>query len=209
MSLNTRPDISPSVIILAQKVSKPSQYDWNELKRVVRYLKGTKTLKLQMANNDNDDLIGYADANWGESRADRKSISGYFFKLNGGFISWCSKKQTCVALSSTEAEVIAFTAATKEAVWLRRFLNEIYKEIKNATIIYEDNQSCQKLISNGLCSARTKHIDIRSYFVKDYIERNEIICSYCPSENMIADILTKPLNRVKFEKFRDLLGLHD
>lgn len=210
IALNTRPDISASIAILTQKISKPTQYDWLQLKRVLRYLKGTATLRLKMAIKDETSLVGYADANWGESRTDRKSNSGFVFKYCGGIVSWCSRKQTCVALSTTEAELIALCEAAKECIWLKRLITEIGQIITepiiiNITIIliYEDNSSCQKLILNSNNSNRTKHIDIRYYFVKDLISKKILNCVYCPSDDMLADIFTKPLNNIKFRKFRN------
>lgn len=127
--------------------------------------------------------------------------------MNGGVISWRSKNQSCVALSSTEAELKAFTEATKEAIWIKKLLNEIGQMSNEPITIYEDNQSCQKLFQNSNSSNRTKHIEIRYQFIKDYIQKGVISCKYCPSDNMIADMLTKPLNKVKFEKFRNLSGI--
>ncbi|XP_055839284.1 uncharacterized protein LOC129907212 [Episyrphus balteatus] len=147
--VNTRPDISTSVSILAQKVSQPKQNDWNELKRIVKYLKGTSKVKLLLSETENnkDRLFhGYADANWAEDRVNRKANSGYLFKLNGGVVSWSCRKQTCVALSSTEAELIALSEACQEASWIRRLLIEMQHNISGPTTIYEDNQSCLKLI---------------------------------------------------------------
>lgn len=208
VAINTRPDIAACVSILAQKTSKPTEYDWNEAKRVIRYLKGTANLQLQLESKDaQNEIIGHADANWAESRIDRKSNSGYIFKLFGGTISWRSKKQECVALSSTEVELISLTDAVKEAIWIRRMLKEIQQNIKDLVVIYEDNQSCRKMIQKTNPSSRTKHIDVRYYFIKDYIKKKIISCEYCSTENMVADILTKPLNRTKFEKFRLMLGL--
>lgn len=135
--------------------------------------------------------------------------SGYLFKLFGGVVSWCSKKQKCVALSSTEAELIALTEASKEGIWIQRLLCEIDQMIKGPIIIYEDNQSCIKLSCTENSSNRSKHIATRYFFIRDCIENNLIDCKYCPTENMIADILTKPLNRLKFTKLRNLMGLHD
>lgn len=194
---------------MAQKTSNPTQYDWNELKRVVKYLKGTAHFKLEMAQSNQTGLFGYADANWAENRTDRKSNSGYVFKLNGGTISWCSKKQVCVALSSTEAELIALTEGTKEAVWIHQLLSEIGQPIDIPIVIFEDNQSCLKLIDNVNASNRTKHIDVRHFFIRDYIEKRIIVCEYCPTDEMTADILTKPLSKIKFEKLRLMLGIHD
>lgn len=208
ISINTRPDIAASVSILAQMSSKPTEYDWNEAKKIIRYLKGTSSMQLRLESKDYDNqLIGYADANWAESRIDRKSNSGYVFKLFGGAISWRSKKQECVALSSTEAEVISLTEAVKEGIWIRRLLKEIKQNIKDLVIIYEDNQSCLKMVQNTNPNKRTKHIDVRYHFIKDYIKKGVISCQYCCSEEMIADVLTKPLNRIKFEKFRSMMGL--
>lgn len=209
ISLNSRPDISASVALLSQKISKPTQYDWNELKRVVRYLKGTSHFKLDLLSRDENGLIGYADANWAENRADRKSNSGYIFKLNGGTIIWNSKKQNTVALSSAEAEIIALSEATKEALWIKQLLAEIDQPVKTPIIIYEDNQSCKKFVENGKASNRTKHIDVKYLFTKDYINKQIISCEYCPTDDMTADIFTKPLNRTKFEKFRKSLMLHE
>lgn len=114
-----------------------------------------------------------------------------------------------MALSSTEAELIAITEATKEAVWIHQLLNEIEQRINTPIIIYEDNQSCMKLIENVNASNRTKHIDVRHFFIRDYIEKKIIGCKYCPTEEMVADIMTKPLNKIKFEKCRLMLGIHD
>lgn len=124
IAVNTRPDIAANVSILAQRVSSPRNCDWNELKRVVRYLKGTADLKLVLGSNEHKDdpVFGYADANWAEDKADRKSNSGYIFIVHGAAVSWACRKQSCVALSTTEAEFIALSEACQEARWLRRLL---------------------------------------------------------------------------------------
>lgn len=209
VALNTRPDIAASVCILSQKITYPTTYDWNQLKTILRYLKGTINNRLYLATKNQTDFIGYADANWGENRIDSKSNSGFIFKLNGGTISWCCRKQECVSLSSTEAELIALTEAVKEALWIKDLLEEIDQEIKLPITIYEDNESCRKMIYNENSSSRTKHIRVRYHFIKDYVKKNIFKIKYCPTEEMIADILTKPLKRIKIETMRDLLGIHD
>lgn len=209
ISVNTRPDISASVSILAQKVSNPNEEDWNELKRLLKYLKGTLNITLSLGNADNqEELVGYADANWAESKVDRKSNSGFIFKLFGGTISWSCKKQTCVALSSTEAEFVALSEACKEAEWLRRVLNDFGHTCQTATVIYEDNQSCLKMIEEEKFSNRSKHIDVKYYFVKDYVDKSLIRCVYCPTESMVADLLTKPLPGHRIKTLREMSGLH-
>lgn len=208
ISVNTRPDISASVSILAQKVSSPNQEDWNELKRILKYLKGTANLSLLLGRSDSQsELIGYADANWAENRVDRKSNSGYVFKYLDGVVSWSCKRQTCVALSSTEAEFIALSEACKEAQWIRRILHDFNLPPSNPTTIFEDNQSCLKLIEEEKFSGRSKHIDVRYYFVKDYVDKGVVYCTYCPTENMIADLLTKPLAAGRIKLLRAECGV--
>lgn len=210
ISVNSRPDIAASVSILAQKVCCPTNADWTELKRVLKYLKGTAhhLLRLSDVNTpEKNTLMGYADANWAENRIDRKSNSGFIFQMNGGSVNWSCKKQTCVSLSSTEAEFIALSEACKEALWLRELLNDMMLKQSKPTIIYEDNQSCLRMIKNEKLSNRTKHIDTKIYFVKDHIKSNHIQCIYCPTEDMLADMLTKPLTAIKITKFREQSGI--
>lgn len=212
ISVNTRPDIAAAVAILAQKTSKPHQDDWNELKRVLRYLKGTANYKLALAsksNNDISDLFGYADANWAEDRLDRKSNSGYVFMFNGGVVSWMCRKQGCVALSSTEAEFIALSEACQEAIWLRKVLTDLNFKIDSPTLIFEDNQSCLKLIVGEKLSKRTKHVDTKKHFVRDHVDGGDIRCEYCSTDDMIADLFTKPLAEARFKKLREMCGVCD
>lgn len=204
ISVNSRPDIAASVAILARKTSNPTQEDWNELKRVAKYLKGTADMYLQLCCESEvpNVLYGYADANWAECRTDRKSNSGYVFLLNGCAVSWGCKKQTVVSLSTTEAEFVALSDTAKEVVWLRNVLADFGYKQTNPTTIYEDNRSCLNLIKDEKLSNRTKHIDTKYHFVKDYVDKKIIECVYCPTEEMLADMLTKPLSISKLEKFR-------
>lgn len=210
ISVNTRPDISASIAILGQKVSKPSQEDWNELKRVLKYLKGTAHLKLALGNSqfNGELLFGYSDANFAEDKHDRKSNSGHVFLVNGATVCWSSRKQSMVSLSTCEAEFIALSEACRAASWVRRLLTDMKQRIKGPTTIYEDNQSCLKLIEEEeRLSERSKHIDTRFYFIKDYIVKGLIYAKYCPTEKMLADALTKPLPAAKFETFRNQFGI--
>lgn len=206
ITINTRPDIAVSVCLLSQKIITPNQEDWNELKRVLKYLKGTKNMKLFLAKYQCDDnLIGFADTNYGENRIDRKSNSGFIFKFNGGIISWACRKQQCVSLSSTEAELISLCEAVKEAIWLQNILLDLNRSEIDPITIYEDNQSCMKLIQNQKISNRSKHIDIKYFYIRDLIDKNSIHIEYCPSDNMVADIMTKPLQNTKFSRLRQYL----
>lgn len=209
ISVNTRPDIAASVSILAQCVSGPTDYDWNQLRRVAKYLKATAKLKLILGNNDAAavGLFGYADANWAEDRNSRKSNSGYAFFYNNGLIDWSCRKQTCVSLSSTEAEFVSLSDACQEAVWLQRLLLDFHQRVNTPITIFEDNQSCLKIAKDEKFSNRTKHIDTKYHFVKDYIQRGLVKCEYCPTDEMIADLFTKPLAKPKHDKFRSLCNL--
>ena len=164
ITVHTRPDINSYVTILSQFNKNPTQADLVEAKRVLRYLKGTKHLFLKLGNcNDRElklkNLYGYADADWAQSKLDRKSNSGNIFMFNGSPISWSCKKQIRTALSSTEAKYISLADASQEAIWLRRLLKDFNLMQKGPTLIFEDNQSCLKLVENNKFSNRTKHID--------------------------------------------------
>jgi hypothetical protein len=209
IAINSRPDISASICILAQKASKPNSEDWVELKRVLKYLKGTSGYKLALSkclNNSQQLLVGFSDANWGENRIDRKSNSGFLIKMFGGIVSWCCRKQNCVALSSSEAEYIALSETSKEIIWMRRVLEELGYKFNQATTIYEDNQSCIVMSSENRSNNRTKHIDIRYHHVRDSVTKKIIECEYLCTEKMLADIMTKPLSGVRFKTLRDQLG---
>lgn len=208
VSVNTRPDVAAAVAILAQRTSQPRQEDWTELKRALRYLHGTARMRLALAGNGASKLVGYADANWAEDRNDRKSNSGFVFVYNGGIISWMCRKQSCVALSSTEAEFVALSEACQEAIWIRKVLSDFNQADDSPTLIHEDNQSCLKLISGEKLSNRTKHIDTRKHFVKDHVDGGSISCKYCPTGEMLADWLTKPLSGPRIEKLRAMCGLN-
>lgn len=209
ISTNTRPDISVSTSILASKVSRPTQSDWTEVKRVFRYLKTTVQKRLKLGSDllsETSILEGYADANWAGSEG-RRSQSGYLFQLYGGTICWSSKIQPSVSLSSAEAEYVALSESAQEAVWLNRLLSDFHEPVKLPIVIYEDNQSCIKMLTGGRFSQRTKHIDIKYHFVRDLVTNNFLSVMYCPTDLMKADILTKPLEAVKTAKFSQAIGL--
>lgn len=212
LSVNTRPDIAVSTSILGRKVTNPTESDWVELKRVIRYLKGTMDYKLKLGGDEEQsneaNIVGYADADWGGDTKDRKSTSGQCFKIYGGTVSWSSKKQDCVSLSSKEAEYISLSEACQELIWLQNLLKNFHVANKK-NVMYEDNQSCLTSLSSEKFGSKSKHIEIRYHFAKDLKKRNLVNFQYCPSENMIADMLTKPLESVKLRKLTQLVGLGD
>ncbi|KAG6578193.1 Gag-Pol polyprotein [Phytophthora cinnamomi] len=149
-----------------------------------------------------------ADPYWAGDIESRRSTSGYAFMMNGGCISWRSKKQRTVALSSTEAEYMALSEATQEAVWLKVFLRELGEMASDEAIkIYEDNQGSIALAKNPEFHKRTKHIDIRYHFVREKVEDGQVVLEYCSTKDMLADIMTKAITSVQFEVLRHKLGI--
>ena len=154
-------------------------------------------------------LNGYCDADWGGDKNDRKSTSGYLFTLNGTSISWNSKKQSSVALSTAEAEYVSLSVGISEGKWLNGIINELFGSIKINFIIFEDNQSCIKMTKNPINHGRSKHIDIKYHFIRNEIKKGIIKLKYLQSNEMIADILTKPLSAPTFLKLRNLLNIKE
>ena len=192
----TRPDLAYSVSTLSKFSSNPSKEHTVAVKRVYRYLQGTKSLTLTYRGDCELKLVGYTYSDWGGDKETRRSTSGYVFTLAGAPISWSSGRQSTVALSSTEAEYIAAAEATKEAVWIARFL----EELKISCDVYLPVQGAIGLSKNPEDHKRTKHIDIRHHYIR---EKQEDV----PTAEMIADGLTKTLPLVKFKRFLSQLGL--
>src|SRR5882724_4875498 len=214
-AMSTRPDIGYITQYLSQSNKGPLQHDWNAAKRVLRYLKGTRDLGIVYhrepisgsRDHNHAKPWGYCDANYAEDPRDRKSTSGYTFMLTGGPIAWKSKKQSSVALSTTEAEYYALGLACQEAVWLRQLCKELYINLNQPTPIYSDNTGAVALSDNPVFHNRSKHIDIRWHFVRDLIRSKLIRTSHIPGTENGSDFLTKALNRFEHERCVKLLGM--
>lgn len=210
LATSTRPDISYAVSRLSLFLSDPRKQHSIAGKRVLRYLKGTSTIGLRFTKGKHK-LIGYADADWGGNLDDRKSMSGFAFILSSGVISWQSRKQPVVALSTMEAEYIALTESTREVLHLRSMLKELgFSElVVDPTVIMNDNQSSQALIKNEGHNSRTKHIDIRFHFIREAVKNNIVKIDYKPTNDMLADMFTKSLSSVKHNYCSTGLGIVD
>ncbi|KFD60147.1 LOW QUALITY PROTEIN: hypothetical protein M514_27675 [Trichuris suis] len=205
----SRPDIAMAVGLLCRRVEAPTEREWKSVKRVMRYLATTIDRKLHLSSGNEMELQCYVDAEWAGDKTDRKSTSGYVFKLGKSPVAWSSRKQSLVALSSTEAEYVAASHACKELLWLRQLLDDMGLPQTAPTMVYEDNQGCIRLLESDRCGSRTKHIDVRHHQLRNLREQGVITIQYCPSEEMTADILTKPLGKERFRKFTEQLGLQD
>lgn len=204
----TRPDISWIVSKLSQKLSCPKVEDMVAAKHVLRYLKGTIDYELCFEKCDEDlNLIAYSDSDWASSLEDRRSTTGYCFSLSKGgpLISWKSRRQPTVALSTCEAEYIGLAATTQESLYLTQLLNNMGIGSYECTKMYGDNQGAIALSKNPVNRQRSKHIDIRHHFLRDVLLDGKIDIVYCPTENMVADIFTKPATKVKMNKFQRFL----
>jgi hypothetical protein len=187
----------------------------NSAGRVLRYIAGTKTLAIVYGGNaikddvDNGELHGYSDSDFAGDIEYRKSTSGYVFFFAGGVISCQSKRQTVTALSTTEAEYYALYKAVMEAAWLRYVYKELNwksKDVKSVKI-YGDNQGSLQLSQNPELHQRTKHIDVKYHYIREERIKGVIRLWYCPTKDMAADGLTKPLAGPNHKEFIKLLHL--
>jgi hypothetical protein len=205
--LGTRGDVAYAVSMASRHLANPGPQHLKLARRILRYLNGTKGLRLTYKGQPQM-LKGFTDADWGGCRDTRRSTAGYLFNIGSGAISWQSKRQSVVALSTCEAEFLGQTQATKEAIWLRRLLNELnMSQGKTATIICGDNQGAIALSSNPQYHSRTKHMDIQRKWQGEVQDTGTVEMQYVPTTEQIADGFTKPLARQRFEWFRRGLGI--
>ena len=195
---NTRPDVAYAVGLLCRAMSCPTPDLLAAAERVLAYLIRNKDVGLRYAASERP-LFGMTDSDWSV----RHSTSGWVFMLSSAAISWGSKRQPCVALSSCEAEIIAASEATKEAIYLKRFATELESFDGESVELFEDNKGARDLAYNPEHHSRTKHIDRRHFFVREMVENGELVVPYVKSDDNLADFFTKPLSAKRFFSMRD------
>lgn len=173
----------------------------------MRYLQGTVDYDVIYTDSSDVRLTEFADSDWAGNVDDHRSITGYAFSIGFGVITWSRKKRNTFSLSSTEAKYQAMCAETCEAVWLWRLLQDVGEEQIDSTTIRCKNQSLIKIANNLVFQKNTKHIDTQFHFVREKVQSKEIHLVYCNTRDNVANIFTKPLGRIKFEMFREMLGI--
>ena len=206
--VNSRPDIAPAVRELCRFLANPGPQHWTAAKRVVRYIKGTAETKLTYDGTTDGQLSVYADADFANDPDTRRSVTGVVAMLCGGPVSWISKAQPTVSLSSTEAEYTALCEAGRETVWLRQLLTDMGMEQKRPTPLYEDNTNTIGLTKNPKNHGRNKHIDVKLHWLREREAAKHFNIQYVCTKRQIADIMTKPLGRQPFDELKKLMHIH-
>lgn len=202
----TRPDISYAVNIFSQFQNAPGLTHWSGLLSLLGYVYSTKSLKLKF-KCDNPQIIVYSDADFAANRDDRISMGGQFLFLGNSPVIWRSFKEKCVSLSTMEAELVAMTEATKELIWFDNILKEcsfkgLLPPLEQKSILYVDNQSTINFVKSPVENSRTKHIDVKLFFVRELICKELFEIMYVKSKNNMADVFTKPLTKFNLDLFK-------
>jgi hypothetical protein len=198
LSMGTRPDITYAVSQVAKFNSEPGPQHWKAVKRIFQYLQQSTELGIMFRRCQNNitatnyininSPTGYVDADHARDIDSRRSVTGYIFLLANGPVSWSSKQQASVALSSMEAEYMAASAACQEAVWLDRVLKELGNTNTDIITLYEDNKSCIQFTKNNNVHKRSKHIDQRYHYIRELVADNKVKLEYVPTDQNIADL---------------------
>ncbi|KAJ1692656.1 hypothetical protein LUZ63_009354 [Rhynchospora breviuscula] len=202
----SRPDIMYAVCLCARYQANPKESHHKAVKRILRYVKGTQNLGLWYGKQTQLDLVGYTDADFAGDRMDRKSTSGTCQFLGGSLVSWSSRKQTSVALSTAEAEYVAAGSCCTQLLWMMQTLRDYELEFQKVPILC-DNTSAILISKNPVLHSRTKHIEIRHHFIRDHVEKGDVELVYIDTKEQIADIFTKPLPTQQHLELRFKLGM--
>jgi hypothetical protein len=204
----SRPDIMLSVGLCARFQSAPKECHLVAVKRILRYLVHTPTLGLWYPKGSTFDLVGYSDSDWAGDKVDRKSTSGACQFIGRSLVSWSSKKQNSISLSTAEAEYISAASCCTQLLWMKQTLKD-YGVSLGTVLLLCDNESAIKIANNPVQHSRTKHIDIRHHFLRDHVARGDIALSHVSTNHQLADIFTKPLDEARFVELRNELGILD
>ena len=203
----TRPDLIYSVNLVSRYMEQPNEQHMLAAKRILRYVRGTTELGIQYKRQGEKKLVAFVDSDYAGDSDDRKSTSGYVFMLGGGVVSWASKKQPIVTLSTTEAEFVSAAFGACQAVWLRNVLEEMGSSQEDGTVMFCDNSSTIKLSKNLVLHGRSKHIHVRFHFLRELVKDGVIGLNYCTTQDQLSDVMTKAVKLDVFEKLRERMGV--
>ncbi|MBW0540016.1 hypothetical protein O181_079731 [Austropuccinia psidii MF-1] len=210
LSTATRPDLAHAVSSLSQYLEKPGIRHWKGFLHILRYVKGSQELGLHYFRKGKEGITGYCDADWGNCRLTRRSVSGYLALFGNCLVMWKTRKQQSVSTSTAEAKYKSLCDLTSELLWLKQWANEVNIEKSQAPIqIWNDNQSCINT-GNGdsnFNNKQMKHVDIQLHVVREAVQSKGFSLKYTPSENMLADFLTKSVNKTILERALCALGV--
>jgi hypothetical protein len=204
----SRPDIMLSICMCARFQSNPKKCHLVAVKRILRYLGHTSCLGIWYPKGSTFDLIRYSDSDYARCMVDRKSTSGTCQFLGWSLVSWSSKKQTSVTLSTAEDEYVATGQCCAQLLWMRQTLQDFDYNLSEVSLLC-DNESAIRLADNPVEHSRTKHIDIRHHFLRDHQQRGDIDVCHINTENQLADIFTKPLDEKRFCRLRSEINVLD
>jgi hypothetical protein len=200
----SRPVIAFNVEVCAQFQANPKESHLTAVKRIIRYVNATVNCGIYFSWKTNLMLAGYFDADWAGNADDRKNTSGGCFYVGTNLVAWMSRKQSSISLSTIEAEYIATGSCCTQLLWMKKLLCD-YGFTQDTMVIHCNNTSVINISKNLVQHSRTKHIDIRHHFFRDLVESKEVALIFIPTENQLADILTKPLDGSRFESLRKAL----
>ncbi|KAL0405346.1 UNVERIFIED_CONTAM: Retrovirus-related Pol polyprotein from transposon TNT 1-94 [Sesamum latifolium] len=201
------PDISFAVGVISSYMQNPKKPHLEAVRRILRYVKGTLSYGIMFKKCEDCKLVGYCDADYAGDHDTRRSTTGYVFMLGFGAVSWCSKRQPTVSLSTTEAEYQAAAMAAQEITWLVQLLKELHQPVEYGVPLYCDNLSAIRLAENPVFHARTKHVEVHYHFIREKVLQEEIKLKHVGIERKVIDLFTKGLDGNKFEIFRQQLGM--
>lgn len=203
----TRPDISYPVGVMSRYMQNPKKSHLEAVRRILRYVKNTLDYGVLYKKGGDCKLTGYCDADYAGDHDTRRSTTSYVFMLGSGAISWCSKRQPTVSLSTTEAEYRAAAMAAQESTWLVQLLEDLHQPTDYAVPFYCDNLSAIRLAENPVFHARTKHVEVHYHFIREKVLQGEIVLEHIRTEDQVADLFTKSLGGNKFENLSKQLGM--
>jgi hypothetical protein len=203
----TQPDIAYAVGVVSRFMQNPRKPHLEAIRRILRYVKGTSDFGILYEKGVSCKVVGFCDADYAGDISTRRSTTGYVFSLGSRAISWCSKRQPTVSLSTTKAEYRAAAMAAQECDWLMQLMSNLKQQRDYPVQLYCDNESAIRLTENPVFHAQTKHIEVHHHFIQEKVLKGDITLFHVNTEEQTADIFTKGLSVLKFSKFQLQLGV--